>query len=267
MTVHLVGAGPGDADLLTLRAERLLGQADVVIYDRLVGSAIFDMIAPWAERIDVGKDPYGKSVPQDEINRILVDKGRRYEHVVRLKGGDPYVFGRGGEEALVLADAGIDCDVVPGITSAIAGPAAAGIPVTHRGTSSGFTVITGFQNPDNEQRLDWDAIARIGTTLVILMGASQARAIRQRLIDSGAPISTPVAIITNATTAEQKAVRLTLGQLGESTIENPSIIVIGPAAGLELAAIDQRSADGCDRVLVPHTSTSETQEQGELPWQ
>ena len=267
MTVHLVGAGPGDADLLTLRAARLLAQADAVVYDRLIGDDIFDMIAPWAELVDVGKDPNGNSVTQEDINRILVEQARKHACVVRLKGGDPYVFGRGGEEATALAEAGLACTVVPGITSAIAGPATAGIPITHRGTSSGFTVVTGFQNPNNTQRLDWDAIARLGTTLVILMGASRAATIRQRLLDGGAPADTSVAVITKATTPDQSIVRLTLTELGEQTIDNPSIIVVGPAAALELAAVEQRPNRAERPILVPHTSIRDIQEQGELPWQ
>ena len=237
MTVHLVVAGPGHGDLLTLRAAHLLGRADVVIYDRLVGEEIFDMITPWAERIGVGKDPNGQSVPQEEINEILVEKGRSHDCVVRLKGGDPYVFGRGGEEAIALDAAGVTCEVVPGITSAIAGPAAAGIPVTHRGTSSGFTVITGFQNPANPQRLDWDAVARLGTTLVIVMGATKAAIIGERLLNAGVPHSTPVAVITRASTPEQTTTRLELAKLGEQEIENPSVIVVGPAAALDLAQV------------------------------
>ena len=237
MTVYLVGAGPGDADLLTLRAARLLGRADVVVHDRLIGPDVFAMIAPWAERIDVGKDPFGHSVPQENINQILIEQGGRHGTVVRLKGGDPYVFGRGGEEAEALISAGITVEVVPGITSALAGPAAAGIPVTHRGTSSGFTVVTGFQNPDNPQRLDWDAVARLGTTLVILMGASRAHEIRDRLLAGGAPQDTPVAVVTRATAPDQLTQRLLLDDLGTSPIENPSIIVVGPAAALELASV------------------------------
>lgn len=259
MTVHLVGAGPGDPELLTLKAARLIGRADVVVHDRLVGAEILDMIAPWAERIDVGKDPYGKSVPQVEINRILIEQGSRHELVVRLKGGDPYVFGRGGEEAIALAGAGIGVDVVPGITSAIAGPAAAGIPVTHRGTSSGFTVITGFQNPDNPQRLDWDAVAKLGTTLVILMGASRAVAIRNALIVGGAPADTPVAVVHRATTAHQTVTRLTLAGLGEQAIANPSIIVVGPAAALDLAAITTSSS-------TTHAEPPLEATQGVIPW-
>lgn len=261
MTVHLVGAGPGSADLLTLRAARLLGRADVVIHDRLVGPEIFEMIAPWAERIDVGKDPYGRSVPQNAINQILVEQATVHDTVVRLKGGDPYVFGRGGEEAAHLALHGVEVEIVPGITSAITGPAAAGIPVTHRGVSSGFTVVTGFQDPDNAQRLDWDAIARLGTTLVILMGASRAEQIRQRLLDGGAPASTPVAVITRATAADQTVVRSTLGDLGATPIENPSVIVVGAAAALDLAAV--MTTELCSERSHRHTSTIP---EGLLPW-
>ncbi len=256
MTVHLVGAGPGDPELLTLKAARLIGRADVVVYDRLVGAEILDMIAPWAERIDVGKDPYGRSVPQVEINQILIEQGSRHSSVVRLKGGDPYVFGRGGEEAIALAASGIDVDVVSGITSAIAGPAAAGIPVTHRGTSSGFTVVTGFQNPDNPQRLDWDAVAKLGTTLVILMGASRAQTIRDALLDGGAPSTTPVAVVHRATTSQQEVSRLTLAELGETPVANPSIIVVGPAAALDLARISTTATE-----VPPFEAT-----QGVIPW-
>lgn len=231
MTVHLVGAGPGAADLLTLRAARLLGEADIVVHDRLVGAEILDLIAPWAERIAVGKDPDGLSPRQDEINRILIDAGRRADTVVRLKGGDPFVFGRGGEEALDLRAAGIDVNVVPGITSAIAGPAMAGIPVTHRGTSSGFTVITGHQESASNRPIDWEAAARLGTTLVVLMGARRAPIIRDELIAGGLPPETPVGIVTEATTPNQHVRTLTLAELGVEPVKNPSVIVIGAIAG------------------------------------
>lgn len=230
MTVHLVGAGPGDPDLLTLRAARLLGDADVIIHDRLIGSEIFELAAPWAIRIDVGKNPNAKSTPQDEINRQLIAYGSKYDTVVRLKGGDPFVFGRGGEEALALADAGIDVEVVPGISSAIAAPAAAGIPVTHRNVSSGFTVITAHLNPGNDRLLDWEAAARLGTTLVILMGAKRARLIANELIAGGMSPATPAATITSATTGDQKVNRLTLETLGVEPVANPAVIVIGDVA-------------------------------------
>ena len=232
MTVHLIGAGPGDPDLLTLRAARLLGDADVIVHDRLVGEEIFDLAAPWAQRIDVGKNPAGRSTPQDEINAILIDHGRRYQTVVRLKGGDPFVFGRGGEEAQALRQAGIDVTIVPGITSAIAAPAAAGIPVTHRELSSGFTVVTAHQRPNSDRDLDWDALARLGTTLVVLMGAKRARVISQRLVFGGMAADTPVATISSATTAGQTIRHLTLGELGITPVVNPAVIVIGDVAAV-----------------------------------
>ncbi len=182
MTVYLVGAGPGDPDLLTVRASRLLGEADVVIYDRLVSPEIMGLVSPWALRVDVGKRPYGPSTTQAEINQLCIEHGQRARTVVRLKGGDPFVFGRGGEELIALRQYGIAAEVVPGITSAIAGPAAAGVPVTHRHVSSGFTVLTGHQDPANPRAIDWSAAARLGTTLVILMGARHAPHLAAELI-------------------------------------------------------------------------------------
>src|ERR1700722_2767209 len=149
MTVYLVGAGPGDADLLTIRAARLLASADVVVHDRLVEGSVLELARPDAELIDVGKAP-GRFTSQSMINDLLVSLGRRYQSVVRLKGGDPFVFGRGGEEMIALRDAGVTCEVVPGITSAFAGPLAAGIPVTHRGLSRGVTVVTGHLERHDE---------------------------------------------------------------------------------------------------------------------
>lgn len=231
MTVHLVGAGPGDPELLTLRAARLLAEADVLVFDRLVGAEILDMAAPWAERIDVGKDPNGRRTTQQAINEILVDRGRRHQTVVRLKGGDPFVFGRGGEEAIALRDAGVDVAVVPGITSAIAGPASAGIPVTHRTTSSAFTVVTALEDPNKASGLNWQALAELGTTLVVLMGARRAADIRRRLLDAGMSPDTPVAIVTDATTERQVTRYLQLDALGIDAVPNPSVIVIGDVAG------------------------------------
>ncbi|MEM9464913.1 MAG: uroporphyrinogen-III C-methyltransferase [Actinomycetota bacterium] len=231
MTVHLVGAGPGAADLLTLRAARLLGEADIVVHDRLIGAEILDLISPWAERIDVGKNPDGKAVRQERINRILIDAGRRADTVVRLKGGDPFVFGRGGEEALDLRAAGIAVEVVPGVTSAIAGPAMAGIPVTRRGVSSAFTVITGHQDPTRGAPIDWEAAARLGTTLVILMGARRARDLAEQLLDAGMAPDTAVAIVTEATTPSQTVAHLPLADLGLEPVPNPSVIVVGAVAG------------------------------------
>lgn len=230
MTVYLVGAGPGNPDLLTLKAARLLAEAEVVIHDRLISQQILEKIAPWAELIDVGKDPNGKRCSQQKINQILVTKGSIHRIVVRLKGGDPFVFGRGGEEAQAVARAGINVEIVPGISSAVAGPAAAGIPVTHRGVSSAFTVVTAHQDPEGDTTLDWDALAALGNTLVVLMGARRAASIRDRLLNGGMDPETPVAIITSATTSFQETVRLKLNDLGRTPVSNPSVIVIGAVA-------------------------------------
>ncbi|MCB0995194.1 MAG: uroporphyrinogen-III C-methyltransferase [Acidimicrobiales bacterium] len=261
MTVYLVGAGPGDPDLLTLRAAKLLQRADVLVHDRLIDEHLFDLVAPWAELVDVGKRPGGPISAQDSINAVLVDRGSRYDTVVRLKGGDPYVFGRGGEEAEVLIDAGIDVEVVPGITSAIAAPAAAGIPVTMRHESSGFTVVTAHQDPANDRTLDWDALARLGTTLVVLMGASRAAAISERLRSGGMAPGTPVAVICGATHADQEVLRTDLAGLAELPVRSPATIVVGDVARRQVAAIRvAASADGVTR-----TGARTGARQGALP--
>ena len=234
MTVHLVGAGPGDPGLLTLRALRLLEAADVVVHDRLVDPRILDLAAPWAERIDVGKRPGGPTDAQDRIHDVLLDAARRHEVVVRLKGGDPFVFGRGGEEAEALRAAGVAVEVVPGITSAVAGPAAAGIPVTMRGHASGFTVVTGHEDPAASRHLDWDALARLGTTLVVLMGASRAGAIADRLLGAGMAPDTPVAAVQSATTEAQRTLCTTLAELDDHPVDAPALLVIGTVAGLDV---------------------------------
>ncbi len=242
MTVYLVGAGPGDPDLLTVKAAKLLQRADVVVHDRLIEPAVLDLAPPWAEMIDVGKRPGAPADSQTRINDVLIDRGRRFDCVVRLKGGDPFVFGRGGEEALELRAAGIDVEVVPGITSAIAAPAAAGIPVTMRGVSSGFTVVTGHQDPNTDQRLDWDALARAGTTLVILMGASRTAVISQRLMAGGMAADTAVAVVYSATTDHENVVRTTLAELPHIDVVNPSTLVIGSVAAE--SALDSVSTPG-----------------------
>lgn len=245
MTVHLVGAGPGDPELLTLRAVKLLRRADVVVHDRLVEASVLDMAPLWAERIDVGKSP-GRSGPtQAEINAILIDRGYRNGCVVRLKGGDPFVFGRGGEEARALNAAGITVDIVPGISSAISAPAAAGIPVTMRGVSSGFTVVTAHQDPGSEQQLDWDALARAGTTLVILMGAARKDLIAKRLRAAGMDPEMPVAVISAATTDRQRIDRTRLADLQRLPVTPPATIVVGPVAAVDLLVAAELVALGC----------------------
>lgn len=243
MKVHLVGAGPGDPELLTVRAARLIGAADVIVYDALVDSSVLDLARTGAELIDVGKRP-GRQVPQEMINALLVHLGSQGGVVVRLKGGDPFVFGRGGEEAMALAQAGIPFEVVPGLTSAVAAPAAAGVPVTHRGVSIGFTVVTGHRERGGSTTIDWEALARVGTTIVILMGVAERREIAQRLMDGGLPGTTPVVAIRNGTRVDQEIVRTTLDALGDSHLSAPATIVIGDVAAFDLTSSLTRSSVG-----------------------
>ena len=242
MTVHLVGAGPGDPELLTVRAVNLLRRADVVVRDRLVDPAVLDWAPPWAEHIDVGKAPGVAGPTQHEINTILIDRARRFSCVVRLKGGDPFVFGRGGEEAVALRAAGVDVEVVPGVTSAVSAPAAAGIPVTMRGVSSGFTVVTAHQDPSSDRFLDWDALARSGTTLVILMGAARTEQIADRLRAGGMEDDTPVAVISAATTSMQHIERTNLEGLRRLRVRSPATIVVGAVAATDVLAASELSA-------------------------
>ena len=244
MTVHLVGAGPGDPELLTVRAVNLLRQADAVVYDRLVETAVIELAPPWAELICVGKTPGAPSPSQDEINALLIDRARRFACVVRLKGGDPFVFGRGGEEASALLAAGVDTEVVPGVTSAVAAPAAAGIPVTLRGVSSGFTVVTAHQDPASPQWINWDALAQAGTTLVILMGAARTEQIADRLRAGGMADDTPVAVISAATTRRQCIDRTDLAGLRRLRAASPATIVVGAVAAADVLSISELSVSG-----------------------
>ena len=232
MTVHLVGAGPGDPELLTVRAARLIAVADVIVHDRLADPAIFALARPDAEMIDVGKRP-GAPTPQENINALLVQLGKQGLEVVRLKGGDPFVFGRGSEEAAVLLEAGIPFSIVPGISSAIAAPAAAGIPVTHRGVSASFTVVTGHRESGASSNIEWEALAKVGGTIVILMGVSERAVIAQRLMNGGLSATTPVAAIRWGTRAEQHTTRTTLGELHAAQLRAPSTIVVGEVAAYE----------------------------------
>lgn len=234
MTVHLVGAGPGDPGLLTLRGGELLRDADVVVHDRLVRPEMLALARSDAQLIDVGKSPGGPSTTQAEINDILVEHGRTGRSVVRLKGGDPYVFGRGGEEAEALRRAGVPYEIVPGITSAVAAPAAAGIPVTHRDHASGFAVVTAHQDPASDRTLDWDALARSGLTLVVLMGAARAAAIAQRLVHAGMSPGTPAAAVHRGTQPDQVVWRGCLADLGVEPVRPPATLVIGSVAGEDL---------------------------------
>ena len=245
MTVHLVGAGPGDPGLLTVRGAEVLGRADVVVYDRLVHPSLVDLAPPEATRVYVGKAPGRAEIEQPDINALLVEHGRAGRAVVRLKGGDPYVFGRGGEEAEALAAAGVPFEVVPGITSAIGAPAYAGIPVTHRGTSTHFTVVTGHEDPaKGSADVDWEALAKAGGTLVILMGAGRVGDIAARLVAGGRPPETPVAAVRNGTRADQQTVRATLATIADAGVRAPAAIVVGEVAGLDLAWFETRPLFG-----------------------
>jgi uroporphyrinogen III methyltransferase/synthase len=245
VTVYLVGAGPGDPGLLTRRGEELLRRADVVVYDRLASPAFLDLAPPSAELVDVGKAPGRVAMAQQQINELLVERGKSGLEVVRLKGGDPFVFGRGGEEAESCRDAGVPYEVVPGITSAIAAPAYAGIPVTHRGLSTSFTVVTGHEDPTKGTiDTDWAALARSGGTLVVLMGAGHLADIAQALIAGGRAPATPVAAVRWGTRPEQRTIRGTLATIAELGVQAPSAIVIGEVAGLDLGWFEQRPLFG-----------------------
>jgi uroporphyrinogen III methyltransferase / synthase len=264
MTVHLVGGGPGDPGLLTVRALELLRQAEVVIYDRLSQESLLDL-APAAERIDVGKAPGHVRLTQSEINDLLIERGRRGETVVRLKGGDPFVFARGGEEAAALAAAGVPFEVVPGITSAIAVPAYAGIPVTLRHSSTSVTIVTGHEEPgaegveDAEGTVDWDAVARVGGTIVVLMGVARIGRIAAELMAAGRSPDTPVAAVQWGTRPEQRTVRATLSTIADQPLGTPSTIVIGEVAASDLAWFENRPLFG-RRVVV----TRAREQAGEL---
>jgi uroporphyrinogen III methyltransferase/synthase len=243
VTVYLVGAGPGDPGLITVRGAEALGRADLVVHDRLAERSLLDLAPAGAERIDVGKRP-GDPVRQEEINDLLIEYARAGRCVVRLKGGDPFVFGRGGEEAEALAAAGVDFEVVPGVTAAVAVPAYAGVPVTHRGLSTSFTVVTGHSRQALDADVDWDALAKVGGTIVVLMGAAHRDEIARRLIAGGRSPTTPVAAVSWGTRPGQRSVRTTLGGLPTAELEPPVTMVIGPVAQLDLAWFERRPLFG-----------------------
>ncbi len=240
--VYLVGAGPGDPGLLTLRGAELLGRADVVVHDRLSDVALLALARPEAELLDVGKQPDDRG-DQGAINDLLVAKAREGKAVVRLKGGDPFVFGRGGEEALALLAAGVPFEVVPGITSAIAVPASAGVPVTHRGLSRSFTVVAGHSRSvdllPGDGGTDWEALAAVGGTIVVLMGAAHRDKWASRLVGGGLAASTPVMAVQWGTHSRQSVVRTTLGDLAGAPMSPPVTFVVGQVAGLDLSQREQ----------------------------
>ncbi|MFF5042975.1 uroporphyrinogen-III C-methyltransferase [Streptomyces nigra] len=230
--VALVGGGPGDPDLITVRGRRLLAEADVVIADHLGPRDLLAELPPGVEVIDAAKLPYGRFMAQEAINEALIEHARQGKSVVRLKGGDPFVYGRGMEEVQALAEAGIPCTVVPGISSSISVPGAAGIPVTHRGVAHEFIVVSGHVAPDDERSLvDWPSLAKLTGTLVILMGVGTLGKVAETLMAHGKSPDTPVALVQEGTTAGQRRVDATLATAGAAVVEHevkpPAVIVIG----------------------------------------
>lgn len=257
--VSLIGAGPGDPGLLTLRGAEALASADVVVYDYLANPALLVHAPAGAERIYVGKKAGCHTLSQEEINALLVERGLAGQRVARLKGGDPFVFGRGGEEALALVEAGIAFEVVPGITSAVAAPAYAGIPVTHRGLASSFAVITGHEDPNKEETaLNWSRLATGVDTLVFLMGVGNLPQIVEQMVDHGRPADTPVALVRWGTLPDQQTVTGTLanitGRVEAAGLGPPAVTIVGPVAGLreDLRWFEDRPLFG-QRVLVTRT--------------
>ena len=238
--VYLVGAGPGDPELITVKGLRCLRAADVVVYDRLANPALLEEVSSQAKLIFVGKQSGHCQLRQEEINTLLIEQARLGRKVVRLKGGDPCVFGRGGEEALALVEAGIPFEIVPGISSAIAVPAYAGIPVTQRGQSGVLTIVTGHEQPGRTSSLvDWETLAKVDGTLVILMGVATLPTIRQSLLSGGMAAETPAAVIEQGTTIRQRQVTGTLTNIvervAEAGLRSPAIVVLGRVVDLSAA--------------------------------
>ncbi len=236
--VALVGGGPGDPELITVRGRRLLAYADVVVADRLAPPELLAELPPTVEVIDAAKIPYGRAMAQEAINEVLIERARAGQFVVRLKGGDPFVFARGYEEVLACAEAGIPVTVVPGVTSAIGVPALAGVPVTHRAVNHEFVVVSGHLSPDDPESLvNWDALAKLTGTLVLLMAVERIDRFAEVLITGGRPAQTPVLVVQHGTTAAERILRATLADVPEQIraegIRPPAIIVIGPVAGFE----------------------------------
>jgi uroporphyrin-III C-methyltransferase len=234
-TVFLVGAGPGDPELLTRKGARILGLADVVVFDHLVGEAVLELVPASAERIYVGKEPGHHELPQEQINRLLIERARAGQCVVRLKGGDPFIFGRGGEEILDLAAAGVPFEVVPGVTAACAAAAYAGVPLTHRGIARACTLLTGHLN-EGRCELDWVALARPGQTIVVYMGVAAIGIICERLIAHGLAGTTPAIAIRNASVDSQSTIAGTLadlpGRMAQADMQPPAIVIVGEVVRL-----------------------------------
>jgi uroporphyrin-III C-methyltransferase/precorrin-2 dehydrogenase/sirohydrochlorin ferrochelatase len=236
-SVALVGGGPGDPELITVRGRRLLAEADVVVVDRLAPQALLAELDPAVEVVGMGKAPHGEGATQEQINALLVDRARAGKRVVRLKGGDPFVFGRGGEEVAACVAAGVPVQVVPGVSSALAGPTAAGIPVTHRGVAADFAVVSGHLDPTRPgSTVDWQALADGPATLVLLMALDQLAAVATELVKRGRPAGTPVAVIRNATRADQQVLVATLGtvaaEVTRAGLRPPAVVVVGEVVRL-----------------------------------
>ena len=236
--VWLVGAGPGDPDLLTGKALRLLQGADVVVHDRLIPQPILDLAGPKARLIDVGKRKSHHTLPQDDITQLLVALAREGLSVVRLKGGDPFLFGRGGEELQTLRAAGVETHVVPGVTAALAAAAGAGVALTHRGLAQAAIFVTGHAASGGEPDLDWASLAKTNQTVVVYMGLSTAPGIAARLIAAGRSASTPVLVVENASLANERRILSTLGQLSDAVqgLEGPALLIIGEVAALAVTS-------------------------------
>lgn len=250
--VYLVGAGPGDPDLITVRGLTCLRRAEVLVHDRLVAPELLDEVSPRTLRIDVGKEAGNHRCPQEQINALLVEHAQKGRVVVRLKGGDPFVFGRGAEEALACAAAGVPWEVIPGVTSATSVPARAGIPVTHRGVATSFAVVTGHCLGDD--RVDWDALARVDT-LLILMGLSRLGEVADRLRAHGRPASTPAAAISRGTLPDERVVVAPLEEIAAAAaregLPTPVLIVVGEVVRLREELDDlARTADWRDAAPV-----------------
>jgi len=246
--VWLVGAGPGDPDLLTIKALKILQIADVVVHDGLVSDEILELAPASARRISVAKRKSRHSYSQDEINRMLVAFALEGLKVVRLKGGDPFIFGRGGEELEACRAAGVECQIVPGVTAALAASASAGAPLTHRGSAQAVTFVTGHASNGAEPDLDWASLAKANQTVVIYMGLSQAAPIAGRLLAAGRSASTPALIVENASRADERRLVTTLAGLAEAaaSLSGPALLIVGEAIALAQAA---EGRDGLETLL------------------
>jgi uroporphyrin-III C-methyltransferase/precorrin-2 dehydrogenase/sirohydrochlorin ferrochelatase len=245
--VALVGGGPGDPGLITVRGRQLLAEADVVVTDRLAPRSVLDELPPDVEIVDVAKIPYGRSVAQEHINAALITRAQAGKFVVRLKGGDPYVFGRGAEEVIACLQAGVPVTVVPGITSAVAVPAAANVPVTHRGVAQEFSVVSVHVPPgDPRSTVDWPALAAMQGTLILLMAVERLAAVAETLIHHGRSAQTPVSVIADGTLPTQRTIVATLDTVAASVAEDgirpPAVVVIGEVVNVaaEIAELVQR---------------------------